>query len=117
MRALRRIGALSLLLLAACPGPGPGSGPKAERGYAAATPVIAALERHRELNGAYPDSLPQLVPDLLRAEALDPPNAGYPFLYRRTDAGYELRFRWSGPGMNTCTWTPASAAWKCSGYY
>jgi len=108
---------LALLLLGACPGPGPGAGPKAERGYTAATPVIAALERHSELHGAYPDSLPQLVPALLSAAALEPPNEGYPLLYRRTETGYELRFRYSGPGMNHCTWTPESRAWKCSGYY
>jgi hypothetical protein len=117
VRAPRWICAAAVLLLAACPGPGPGSGPKAERGYTAAAPVIAALERHRELRGAYPDSLPQLVPDLLRAEALDPPNQGYPLEYRRTDTGYALRFRWSGPGMNHCTWTTESRTWKCSGYY
>ena len=111
--------ALALLLLAACPGPGPGVGPRAQAGYEAATPVIEALARFHAANGAYPDSLAQLVPQYLREGALAEPNPGYPWEYRSVSSGrsYNLRFRYSGPGMNFCDWTPDTRAWDCGGYY
>jgi hypothetical protein len=41
---------------------------------------------------------------------------GYPLTYRRVSDSYELSFSYVGPGMNTCTYSPA-VGWKCSGYY
>ena len=113
--APRWTGAAALLLLAACTPPG--KGPRAERGYRAAEPVIQALERYRTERGAYPDSLPQLVPAFLASAALAEPNAGHPLRYERTADGYALTFRYTGPGMNECTWTPTSRRWDCSGYF
>lgn len=103
------------LLLAGCPAPG--AGPRAERGYRFGAPVIDALERHLQARGTYPDSLPQLVPAFLPASALREPQPGYPFQYRRTPDGYALTFRYTGPGMNHCTWTPRSRKWDCGGYF
>jgi hypothetical protein len=77
----------------------PGEGPKAERGYRRAAPVIAALARFRADHGQYPDSLPQLVPAYLPAAALavaDAPQERYPLGYRRATDQYELSFRYAG---------------------
>lgn len=109
---------LGALLLGACPGPG--AGPVAERGYQRGAPVIAALERYRGERGTYPDSLRQLVPSFLPDGALRVPDRNrerYPLQYRRTAEGYELAFRYSGPGMNTCRYAPSTARWKCNGYF
>ena len=109
---------LAALLLGGCTPPG--KGPKAERGYRRSAPVIAALERYRAQRGAYPDSLPALVPGFLPDGALRVPDREqerYPLEYRRAADGYELTFRYVGPGMNSCTYTPAPARWDCSGHF
>src|SRR5690348_7641586 len=101
-----------MLVLACDP---PGKGPAAERGYRRSAPVIAALERYRQARGAYPDSLPMLVPEFLPASALAVPEPGrehYPLEYRATPGGYQLTFRYAGPGMNDCTYTSHDARWK-----
>jgi hypothetical protein len=108
---------LSALLLAGCLFPDPGQGPRARLGYAAAWPVTDALEAYRTAQGAYPDSLPQLVPTFLPAAALAEPLPGYPLRYVRNAEGYALTFRYVGPGMNWCTWTPRSRRWDCGGYF
>jgi hypothetical protein len=105
---------LPLLLLACTP---PGRGPRAARGYRLAAPVIDALERHHQAHGAYPDSLPRLVPAFLPDSALRGPQTGYPLEYRRTPDGYELTFRYTGPGMNHCTWTPRTRVWDSGGHF
>ncbi|HEU4884471.1 MAG TPA: hypothetical protein VFT45_19595 [Longimicrobium sp.] len=106
---------LQLLLMHSCTPPG--KGPRAERGYRLAAPVIDALERYMNDHAAYPDSLPQLVPAYLPAAALHGPEPGEPLEYHRTEGGYDLTFRYVGPGMNECTWTPMRRSWDCSGYF
>ncbi len=106
------------LLLSACPPPG--VGPAARRGYQRSAPVIAALERYHAARGTYPDSLRQLVPAFLPDSALRLPHRKrerYPLDYERTADGYMLAFRYTGPGNNTCSYTPASKEWTCNGYY
>lgn len=108
---------LIALVLGACPPPG--EGPAAERGYQRSAPVIAALERYRAARGTYPDSLRQLVPAFLPDSALRLPHRrreSFPLDYQRTVTGYELAFRYTGPGKNTCLYTPSTARWTCSGY-
>ncbi len=120
---LRIIAGIVLLAsLLACRGAGispteepPGVGEKAEKGYAASKPVIAALEKYRNDHGAYPESLTELVPDYLPAaptktEDLD-------FFYSSTGDSYQFSFYYIGPGMNSCTFTPESKEWDCSGAY
>ncbi len=114
MRLSRALVATLGVLMGCTP---PGKGPRAERGYRQAAPVIDALERFHQARGAYPDSLPQLVPAFLADSALREPHPGHPFEYARTAAGYALTFRYTGPGMNRCSWTAESRAWQCSGYY
>ena len=92
----------------------PGVGEKAEKGYAASEPVIAALEKYRADNGSYPEKLAELVPDYLPAvptktDELD-------FSYLKNGESYSFSFHYLGPGMNTCKFTPEEK-WKCSGAY
>ena len=99
--------------LIATPEP-PGVGEKAEKGYTACDPIIAALEQFHADKGAYPESLAELVPDFIAsvpAEVNDEPIS-----YSKTGESYSLAFHYIGPGMNTCTYTPKDK-WHCSGAY
>ena len=91
----------------------PGVGPKAEQGYQASIPIIEALARYHEQHGAYPESLTALVPAFLK----DVAHADGPIdiAYRASDTSYQLEFRYTGPGMNICTYTPENG-WHCTGY-
>ncbi len=101
-----------LFLMVGCEKPGEGA--KAELGYAVCSPIIAALERFYAQNERYPEVLSELVPAYL--EDVPPEVNGEPIEYRVTSTSYELTFSYSGPGRNTCTYTP-EGSWKCRGYY
>ena len=97
-----------------------GEGEKATAGFRQASSVLVALESFRAERGEYPDSLGQLVPELLSQEQLTLSIAEvdlYPFEYERLGPGFALRFRYVGPGMNECTFDRAAMAWDCVGYY
>lgn len=102
------------LLLAGCEKPGEGA--KAEEGYSAARPIIASLNSYHEGASHYPQDLEALVPVFLTEVPKGP--GGQPFEYRWVAPGdsYSLTFRYTGPGMNVCTYTPEDA-WRCYGYY
>ena len=107
-----------VVILSACAAPG--EGVKAKSGYAAAAPVITALEAYRQANAAYPSSLNQLVPKYIAADRLTatiPDNKVMPFKYRQVDSGYELSFSYTGPGTNQCVYRESTKAWKCYGGY
>ena len=118
-RALPAVAAVGMAFaLAACDPPG--KGPKAERGYRRSAPVIAALDRYHAEHGQYPDSLRMLVPGFLPDSALRLPEREperYPLEYGRTREGYDLTFRYTGPGMNDCTWHADTRKWACSGRF
>jgi len=106
-------GGLGLAILAGCPPPGQGRA--AETGYRRSEPIIAALDRFRAVHGAYPGALSELdVP----VEVLQPPlGPGQgPWEYRSERDSYELTFRYAGPGMNRCVYSPEKH-WQCHGYY
>ncbi len=92
----------------------PGEGAKAALRYQTCAPLIAALEQYHQLKRAYPDTLNPLTPDFLPALPAD--LAALEITYARTDASYTLQFRYTGPGVNRCSYTPETG-WKCSGYY
>lgn len=107
-----------VVILSACTAPG--EGVKAKSGYAAAAPVITALEAYHQANAAYPSSLNQLVPKFIagdRLEATMPDKKVTPFKYRQVDNGYELSFSYTGPGTNQCVYRESTKAWKCYGAY
>jgi len=95
-------------------GPPPGEGQKAEAGYKACAPIIDALESYKVEHNSYPETLDALVPGFLPDLLVKP--EGFVFDYRYKGASYELVFRYAGPGMNICTYTPETG-WDCIGYY
>ena len=99
--------------LVATPEP-PGVGEKAEQGYAASEPVIAALEQYRADKGSYPQKLTELIPEYLPVNPLTTEVQDYS--YSKNGESYSLSFHYLGPGMNTCDYTPKEK-WKCSGAY
>jgi hypothetical protein len=109
-----------------------GKGRKAEAGYKAAAPVIAALESFHEKQGHYPADLHELVPDFLpdtdallyqgRVQPLNGPGhtASIPkkkFGYHLDGDTYGLSFSYTGPGMNRCWYDSKTRAWSAHGYY
>jgi hypothetical protein len=94
--------------------PPPGKGAKAENGYQVCGPTIKALSEYHMAEGEYPQTLKSLSPAYL-ADVPSEVN-GFPILYQTTLESYSLEFRYTGPGMNVCTYTPESN-WHCYGYY
>ena len=92
----------------------PGVGERAEKGYAASEPVIAALEMYHAEHGSYPEKLADLVPAYL--PAIPTKTDELDFSYFSTGDNYSFSFHYLGPGMNTCKYTPEDK-WKCSGAY
>jgi hypothetical protein len=115
-------GIVILAFLLACNGAGilpteepPGVGEKAEKGYAASEPVIAALEKYQTDHGSYPEKLAELVPDYLPAAPTKTDELD--FSYSSTGDSYHFSFHYIGPGMNTCAFTPETKKWECSGAF
>ncbi len=92
----------------------PGEGPKAEAGYAACEPVIQALAAYQAEKGVYPQDLAALSPEYLTA--LPEEVNDMAIVYTPEAGSYALRFSYTGPGMNHCTYTPEEG-WDCYGYY
>jgi hypothetical protein len=112
--ALGSVLGLFLLFLAMCSPPA-GKGETAEVWFAAARPVIAALERYHGDRGKYPESLGVLVPGYLDSASL--PQNQYGFSYRPDSGQYQLGFHYSGPAQNTCILKSPEKRWSCWGYY
>ena len=83
--------------------------------FAAATPVLSALEQYHSYRGKYPDSLRLLVPSYLDSARL--PHNQYGFMYRADSGQYQLGFHYNGPGMNTCTLRSREKRWSCYGLF
>jgi hypothetical protein len=110
--------AASLLTAAACPAPGEGA--QAERGYKAAAPIIAALDRFHADSGHVPATLTALVPAFLADStlaALPRQQEPRPWSYTVSGDDYTLAFRYSGPGTNECSYRHSTSHWHCSGAY
>jgi hypothetical protein len=105
---------LGMLMLGAAACPPPGKGDKAEAGYKACAPVIAALASYHQAKGRYPESLKELVPGYV--DSIPEEVNGLAIEYKPTPTSYSLRFSYEGPGMNTCVYTPETG-WSCSGYF
>jgi hypothetical protein len=121
-----------LFFITSCGTP-PGKGRKAEAGYRAAAPVIAALEEFHNERDHYPTNLIELAPGFLpNSKALlyrggfDPihsPRADAiavedrEFFYRSKNDSFSLTFVYAGPGMNTCSYDSKTKKWSASGYY
>ena len=106
MQSIAIFTVLAASCLASCETPG--TGPVAEAGYRAATPVIAAIDRFHEDHGRYPAKLQDLVPHYLREvhqvavfNSDQGDVAGFEY-YPQRDR-YELSFAYYTPD---CTITP-----------
>jgi len=111
--------AAAACLFAVCGGGEIGESGKNRLARAYGTPIVAGLERYRQVTGAYPDSLSELVPRFVARSQLAAPTASvleYPFEYHRRGGTFELVVRYVGPGMNECRFTPGRI-WQCSGYF
>jgi hypothetical protein len=98
----------------------PGKGAKAEAGYNNARPVIAALKRYHDRQNDYPPALRDLVPaDLAESAWRTPEGTGVSefFEYKKSGSSYQLKFSYTGPGMNQCVYTPEAGKWECVGHY
>ena len=105
-----------VVVLAACPPPG--QGPAARNGYNACGPAIGALAAYHAEHGTYPVRLEDLVPRyLMRVPTKDGSRLESIRYELKSSEGYFLQFRYVGPGMNYCDYSPTSAKWKCGGYY
>lgn len=89
-------------------GEDPGVGATAEEYYAKAEPIIAALEKYRSRQGAYPANLGELVPEFLPYVEWNKQD------YAAVDQSYRLFFSYEGPGINSCIYSPEEG-WRCSG--
>jgi hypothetical protein len=99
--------------------PAPGEGEKAKQGYEDAKPVIEGLRRYHLHYGEYPSTLQALIPEYLPQESMtfiSIQGYSHAFDYERSKQEYSLRFGYTGPGSNTCTYSP-SVGWKCYGLY
>ena len=108
----------SAVLLQACHPPG--EGPRADAGYKKSEEIIKAIDSYRAVSGRYPTQLSDLVPRFLSTNDLTlraAENSEYPFKYIVSETGYELTFRYSGPGVNDCTYSSATKKWSCRGRY
>ena len=114
------------ILCGGCFGPPPGKGRKAETGFHAAAPIIAALDQYHAQQGRYPAKLQQLVQRYISSQSdFSLTRERYPifndlvrgFDYTRDGDAFTLRFRYSGPGMNDCVYDSRSKKWDSSGYY
>jgi hypothetical protein len=95
----------------------PGEGPKALAGFKASAAIIQGLGEYRSKNAAYPATLQALVPELLTTSQLAPPSGVSHFDYEPHGASFTLRFKYSGPGSNTCAFESSSRAWTCTGLF
>ncbi len=120
MRRLQSVAALAAFaIVAACSNPGEGA--SADLGRQQAAQIVSAIAAYRAESNALPATLEALVPrHLARADLALVSGSGtaYPYEYHVTSIdSFELTFRYSGPGMNRCTFESRQGSWHCEGYY
>ena len=100
--------------------------------------LIPSLVEPEQLPRLHPADLGELVPKYLpdhkallvrgKVEPLHSPRTAESaphqvdslldsFGYRRDDDTYDLSFRYTGSGMNRCSYDPKTKTWRAAGYY
>jgi hypothetical protein len=96
----------------------PGTGSRAQTGYRAAAPVIAALEAFHREHGHYPRSLQDLAPKYLDAAATNLDTYYiHGFRYHSAGGSYTVGFRYDAAAINECEYDSRTKKWDCSGYF
>ena len=114
-RAASRLALLTLLLQVACTPPGKGE--KALAGFKASAVIIQGLGEFHAKHAAYPEKLDELAPSILTSAQLSPPSEIGRYDYERKATGFSLAFRYTGPGVNHCTFESSARTWSCGGHY
>lgn len=89
----------------------------AKTGFIIYKPITEAIDKYKIDNNSYPQNLSELVPKYIngipRAEGKRVPS---PVEYENQGISYTLKFNYTGPGFNWCTYTPEKN-WQCGGAY
>jgi hypothetical protein len=88
----------------------------AKRGMAIAQPVIIALEKYRQDNQNYPQSLPQLSPKYLKETFKNSENLNFNYNFNEQKKSYEIEFNFNDSGisgMSECSYYSETKAWSC----
>lgn len=107
---------ISFVFLANNCGEKAGEGEVAKQGYAAAQPVIEALEKYRQENQTYPDSWIKLVPKYIKELPKDGNDLRYSYSFNQSKNIYTLEFNYDGSGVvgiAECTYYSNTKAWSC----
>jgi hypothetical protein len=94
-----------------------GEGETAKRGYAAAQPIIEALEKYRQDNQKYPDSWIKLVPQYIKELPKDGDGLRFNYSYIDDKNTYTLGFSYDGSGVigiTECKYYSTTKSWSCS---
>lgn len=109
---------LSLVVVAMSGCCGPMECKPAKLGFETYKPLILALNKFKNENQEYPNSLNELVPQYINVIPESPtPNRSSEIEYEKFGKEYELKFSYGGPGMNFCRYGSSESAWNCLGYY
>ena len=96
----------------------PGEGKQAQQGFAAADPIINALENYRNEQGKYPGRLSELVPHYLEKDPQKDDKSEVRFIYYPAEESMSYSLRMSYPtlfGADECRYTPTEKRWVCGG--
>jgi hypothetical protein len=112
---------LALIFSSACVEK-PGEGKQARQGFAAANPIINALENYRNEQGKYPGRLSELVPQYLekdpQKDSQQDESGEIRFVYYPVEENTSYYLHLSYPtlfGADECRYTPAEKRWICGG--
>ncbi len=94
-----------------------GESETAKRGFALSQPVIEALEKYRQDNQNYPQSIPQLTPKYLKETLKDSNELNFTYNFNEQKKSYQLEFSYSeagSVGISECSYYSDTKAWSCS---
>lgn len=109
----------TLLMVAAlaCTHYKPGMDPRGKSIKQQCSPIILAIEQYKAVNGVFPTSLAQLVPNYLPVT----PSLNFTVTLVKGKAGTTLMVNyeptWPNTNLCSCTYFFSDSEWHCVGYY
>lgn len=85
---------------------------QSERNRQLCQPILDALQRYRQKEGAYPSNLDALVPNYI--DQIPRMLNGEVPKYERTSSSYALAYSYAGRALYLCQYKPESR-WECFG--